>query len=194
MKFDRGHLIWVGIALLAGWGWLTYHDSQVRQIARLQTSSDSLDKALHSLQERSKAREARDTALADSVRFWRLRAQKTVTQTDTLVLKIPTLDSALAQRLPDSLKAAVLAVTAPRDSIIAGLREVVGDLQRTVGAQTEQLNLRGTSLAECQAGLAQALVQRDAYRSALHPSLFTKMFRELPYVAGGLVLGVVLHR
>jgi len=168
------------------------HDPYVRRVAQLERQRDSLDRAVRQLSADSVRQAARDRVLADSVgTLLRLSRRQTV-RVDTLRQDADSLAAVVLEAAADSLRPKIKAALAAKDSVIGILLIQRGELTQVIDLQGQQLALRDTALASTRAALAEALVQRDRWRKVARPPLVLRLLRDLPKVAVGVAIGVVV--
>lgn len=181
------------VAFLLGWGYLKMAEAHAVQVARLQSSNDSLDHALVRQDSVLRARSIQEGILERDNAILRARASQRSHATDTLIVRVAIQDSSFRDRLADTLKAAFDSLRVSHNSIVAGLHDAMQDLVQALQRSDVGLALRDTSLSECAAGLKVALEQRNAFRRLAHPPFWKAAFKNLPrlLVAGsvGWVLG-----
>lgn len=176
--------------LLVGGLWLWQNNRWVRQSALLQASSERGDSARAALGTANAERARLDSALSDSVAFYRRLARQHHARTDTLNVRLVAADSSLLARLPDSLTAPFREMVALRDSVIQGFKLQVEDLTAALEAQAQQLAIRATTVHGLELAVADAVQERDRWKRMARPPFALRLFRDLPKY--GLGAGIAL--
>lgn len=186
---------WVKVALVVaalvlGNVWLSCHDARVRTDTIHATQADSLDHANADLQHQIALVSYHDRARADSLTTYKKQAavahrvaQQNADSGDTLLtLAVTMVPDTAVKRMIATADSSFHAALAAKDQEVSFWRAQAALWQHSSDE-------KDTVIARVNRALADAIQQRNLYRSQGHPGLIKQVADKLPWVAVSFLAG-----
>ena len=188
---------WVKVALVVaalvlGNIWLSCHDSHVRSDTIHATQADSLDHANADLQHQIALVAHRDRARADSITTYKKKAavahqvaQQASNNGDALLtVAVTMIPDTVVKRMIAQADSSFHAALAAKDQEVSFWRAQAAIWQQSSADKDSVIDRVNRALAD-------AIQQRDLYRSQAHPNLLKQAADKLPWIAGAYLAGRV---